>query len=170
MNCHKPRLNEGLQEVVRTHMIYSPTRADMTEANHPNACNLCHTDRPIDWTLRHLKAWYAKEYDGRKLAAAYPRRAEPAALGWLEGDNPAVRLVAAEALARRRDFSALPRLLGALDDPHLLNRQFAQRGLQEMLGVRLAEFGYRFYMTADERRAPLASVRARFLGARTAGR
>ena len=26
MNCHMPRINEGLQDVVRTHMIYSPNR------------------------------------------------------------------------------------------------------------------------------------------------
>ena len=60
LNCHMPRINEGIEDVVRTHMIYSPTRADMLEANHPNACNLCHTDKPIDWTLAALKDWYGK--------------------------------------------------------------------------------------------------------------
>ena len=51
-------------------------------------------------------------------------------------DNPAVRLVAVEAMARNRDVKMLPRLLDALDDPHLVNRQFAYKGLQEMLNLR----------------------------------
>jgi len=162
MNCHMPRINEGLQDTVRTHMIYSPTRADMIEANHPNACNLCHTDRPIDWTLASLKEWYGKTYDEGKVAANYPHRPLPAAQGWLESDNAAVRLVAAAALTRARDRTALPRLLKALDDPYLVNRQFASRGLEELLNVRLADFGYRFYMGTAERRGPLAGLRTKF--------
>jgi predicted CXXCH cytochrome family protein len=162
MNCHMPRLNEGVQDLVRTHMIYSPTRADMIEANHPNACNLCHTDRPIDWTLRYLKQWYGAGYDDAKMAANYHHRAEPAAQGWLHSENPAVRLVAAEALTRARNFEALPQLINALDDSFLVNRQFAYKGLQDMLNLRLRDLGYRFYMTSEERRKPLAELRARF--------
>jgi predicted CXXCH cytochrome family protein len=162
MNCHMPRINEGLQDVVRTHMIYSPTRADMIEAGHPNACNLCHTDRPIGWTLRYLKEWYGAAPDARRVAAAYPDSAAPVAVGWLKSDNPAVRLVAGAALTRAGDFKALPPLLEALDDEYLVNRQFAAQGLQGMLGVRLADLGYHFYMTAEERRRPLADLRARY--------
>jgi predicted CXXCH cytochrome family protein len=159
LNCHMPRINEGLQDVVRTHMIYSPTRADMIEANHPNACNLCHVDRPIDWTLGHLKRWYGHSYDEGKIAAHSPDRTRPAALGWLKSDNPAVRLVAADALTRNGDRRALPQLFDALDDPYLVNRQFAAMGVQRMLKLRLADFGYRFHLTRDERRQPLARLR-----------
>ncbi|MGH7226568.1 MAG: cytochrome c3 family protein, partial [Gemmataceae bacterium] len=131
LNCHMPRINEGIEDVVRTHMIYSPTRADMLEANHPNACNLCHTDKPIDWTLRTLKDWYGKTYNEARIAANYPRRDKPVGLGWLDSNNESVRLVAVEAMTRRRDLGALPRLLDALDDPFLINRQFAYKGLQD---------------------------------------
>jgi predicted CXXCH cytochrome family protein len=162
MNCHMPRINEGVQDVVRTHMIYSPTRAAMIEANQPNACNLCHTDRPIDWTLGFLRQWYGVGYDEAKIKANCPDRAAPAAQGWLKSSNASVRLVAAEALTRARDSQALPQLLDALDDPYLINRQFAAKGLQEMLHRRLADSGYRFYMTSEERRQPLAELRAEF--------
>jgi hypothetical protein len=155
-----PRINEGIEDVVRTHMIYSPTRADMIEANHPNACNLCHTDKPIDWTLRSLKAWYGKTYDEALLARNYPARSKPVGEGWLASTNASVRLVAVEAMTRARDFAALPQLLDALDDPYLVNRQFAYKGLQEMLNLRLADFDYRFYMTDSERREPLAKIRS----------
>jgi predicted CXXCH cytochrome family protein len=161
MNCHMPRINEGVEDVVRTHMIYSPTRADMIEANHPNACNLCHTDQPIDWTLRHLKQWYGATYDERRIAAHYKDRGGPVGAGWLKSDHASVRLVTVEAMTRARDFRSLPQLIDALDDPYLVNRQFASKGLQEMLGMRLADFGYRFYMTEPERRGPLADLRAK---------
>jgi predicted CXXCH cytochrome family protein len=163
LNCHMPRINEGLQDVVRTHMIFSPTRADMIEANHPNACNLCHTDRPIDWTLNSLKAWYGKTYDGAKIAGQYKDRTRPVARGWLKSENASVRLVAADALARTRDPRVVPELLDALDDPFLLNRQFAARGLEQMLGVRPADVGYRFFMTREERNQPLAALRAKYI-------
>jgi hypothetical protein len=156
-----PRINEGIQDVVRTHMIYSPTRADMLEANHPNACNLCHTDRPIDWTLGRLAEWYGKTYDGAKIARNYPARQGPVADGWLRSENASVRLVAADALARSGKPGALPRLLEALDDPYLINRQFAAHGLEEMLHLRLADHGYRFYLTGEERRPGLEGLRQR---------
>jgi hypothetical protein len=167
LNCHMPRINEGINGVVRTHMVYSPTRPDMIHANQPNACNLCHTDKPIDWTLGALKDWYGKTYDEAEIARKYPRRGEPAAIGWLASDREAVRLVAAAAITRAKDRAALPHLLGALDDPYLLNRQFAAKGLEEMLGTRLADAGYRFYMTRDERRKPVAELRAKFLAAQS---
>jgi predicted CXXCH cytochrome family protein len=165
MNCHMPRINEGLEDVVRTHMIYSPTQADMIEANHPNACNICHTDKSIDWTLGRLKDWYGKSYNKTKISAHYPDLAKGVGGGWLDSDNPSVRLVGIEALTRGRHYESLARLLDMLDDPYLINRQFAYKGIQQMLDVRLADHGYRFYMTPAERRQPLADLRARFSNA-----
>lgn len=162
MNCHMPRINEGLQDVVRTHMIYSPTNAAMIEANQPNACNLCHTDRPIDWTLTHLQEWYGKTYSSSRIWSNYPERKQPVAVGWLKKENEAVRLVAADCLTRTKSTWALPELIGALDDTYLLNRQFARMGLESMLGEKLSDYGYLFYQTADERRGPLQTLRQRF--------
>jgi predicted CXXCH cytochrome family protein len=159
LNCHMPRINEGLQDVVRTHMIYSPTRADMLQANHPNACNLCHTDKPIDWTLSRLKDWYGVRIDDSKIAATYPDRGKAAALGWLDSKNESVRLVAVDALTRAREFRALPQLLDALNDPFLLNRQFAAKELQDRMGIPITESGYRFYMFSEERQKPLERIR-----------
>ncbi|HIF01588.1 MAG: multiheme c-type cytochrome [Fuerstiella sp.] len=158
MNCHMPRLNEGLQEVVRTHMIYSPNRSDMIEANHPNACNLCHTDKTIDWTLTHLDDWYGDSFSPEKIRRNYPNRTLSAAVGWTKSDEEAVRLVAVDSLIRTRARSVLPEIIQALDDPFLINRQFAAKGLERWLGCRLSDFGYRFYMTPEERREPLQAI------------
>lgn len=161
LNCHMPRVNEGLQDVVRTHMIHSPTRADMIEANHPNACNLCHPDKPIDWTLGRLKDWYGKTYSEGKIALNYKDRDRPVGDGWRTSENEALRLVAADALARTRNPAAIPKLLDALDDPYLLNRQFAARSLEQMLGLRPADAGYKFWQSKDERQKPIAALRAK---------
>ena len=159
MNCHMPRINEGLQDMVRTHMIFSPTHREMIEANHPNACNMCHTDQPIDWTLDHLHDWYGATFSELPIVENYPDREAPAALGWLRQENEAVRLVAADALCRTQSKWALPELLEILDDPYLINRQFGQKGLEKLLGFDLETKGYRFYMTPEERREPIEKIR-----------
>ena len=96
MNCHMPRINEGLQDVVRTHTIFSPTENAMIEKNHPNACNMCHTKEPIDWTLTHLKDWYGKTYSEKNISRYYPDRDGPVALNWLASNEHSVRLIGAD--------------------------------------------------------------------------
>lgn len=158
MNCHMPRINEGLQAVVRTHMIYSPTNRAMIEANHPNACNQCHVEQPIDWTLTHLKDWYGASFSEGKIATSYPERQRPASIGWLHGGNEAVRLVAADSLCRAKAEWAVPELLPILNDPFILNRQFTRMGLESMLNIQLSDYGYVYHMTAEERRKPLKKL------------
>jgi hypothetical protein len=50
-------------------------------------------------------------------------------------------------------------LINALDDPYLVNRQFALRGFEGLLGAPLLDYGYRFYMTPSEREKPMAELR-----------
>ena len=107
-----------------------------------------------------MKQWYGAEYSEEKLAENYPDRNQPAAVGWLKSETPAVRLVGADVLCRAGAGWALPELIGVLNDPFLINRQFTRRWLNNMLGVRLQEFGYRFYMTPEERRGPIGRIRA----------
>lgn len=165
MNCHMPRLNEGLQEVVRTHMIFSPTNSDMIESDQPNACNLCHVDQSMQWTLGYLEEWHGKSYPQAASQTETSTNDVPATLIWLSSSNEAVRLIAADCLSRAEATWALPELIDALDDPYLLNRQFARIGLERMLGVRLSEFDYHFYQMPSERESSLKQLRQRFLPA-----
>lgn len=158
MNCHMPRITEGLQDVVRTHMIFSPTDRAMIESNQMNACNLCHVEKPIDWTLTHLNEWYGKTYDSEKIAANYPARSRPATINWLRAKSENVRLVAVDSLTRAKATWALPDVLQALDDPFLINRQFARIGIERMLEISLSDFSYQFYMTPEERKEPLKRI------------
>jgi hypothetical protein len=63
----------------------------------------------------------------------------------------------------RDDLGTAPTLIDVLDDPYLLNRQFARIALERMLDVRLEDHGYQFYQTPEERRGPLARVREALL-------
>ena len=136
----------------------------MIEANHPNACNLCHLDKPIDWTLGHLKQWYGKEYAREKVASNYSHRDKPVGFGWLKHEAEAVRLVAADALSRAPGDWALPHLIDILDDDYLMNRQFTQKGLEDRFGIKLdEEFGYWFYMTPKERQEPIRQIREKLI-------
>ena len=158
IDCHMPRINEGLNDVVRTHMIFSPTRTDMIQANHPNACNLCHTDKPIDWTLDAFKKWYGKTYDEKALARTYPRRSEPAALGWLASEQESVRLVAADALTRTKNRTALPQLLNATR--RSLPSQSPVHGQGAGRHARIASGRFRLPVLHDPSRSPEADCRA----------
>jgi hypothetical protein len=46
-----------------------------------------------------------------------------------------------------------------LDDPFLLNRQFTQMGLENMLSINLRDLGYRFYQTKKERAETIPGIR-----------
>jgi hypothetical protein len=158
MNCHMPRVNEGLDTVVRTHTISSPSKAVIIENNGPNACNLCHVERPIDWTLGYLRDWYGRNYRESAIARNYRPRQEPVGRIWLKHGFRATRLVAAAAYARRKNPDILPLLLTILDDKYLLNRQFGQLAVEEVSGQSLDKWGYSFLLSPDERAPVLPKV------------
>ena len=84
-------------------------------------------------------------------------------MGWIESDNESVRLIAADALGRTDSFWAINELVDALDDPFLLNRQFTGKSIETMCNVRLEDYGYRFYMSAEERNQPIRKIRSALL-------
>ncbi|QDT49019.1 Doubled CXXCH motif (Paired_CXXCH_1) [Symmachiella dynata] len=168
MNCHMPKISEGLQDVVRTHMIFSPTNRKMIEANQPNACNLCHVEENIDWTIHNLRKWYGEEhtdYSEQMLSQNYPDRNRAVALGWLRNSSSeATRLIGVDALTKANAQWALTDLINALDDPYLINRQFAQQGLETMLDIDLDTLNYKYYQLGREsRKASLDRIRRSLL-------
>jgi predicted CXXCH cytochrome family protein len=170
MNCHMPRTMEGLDTVVRTHLIHSPTKPAVIESNVPNACNLCHLDKPIDWTLATLRDWYGKSFREDLITRAYPYRQEAVGLGWLRHPFRATRMVAAAAYARQKQRDALPAVLSILDDKYLLNRQMGQLAVEELAGTTLEKWGYNFTLAPNERATVLPKVREALLATNGEGR
>lgn len=165
MNCHMPKINEGMGDLVRTHTIFSPTNAKMIEANHPNACNMCHVEKNIDWTLDYLAQWYgfvSKERTGTRggysesaISKNYPRRNKSAALGWLASPHSGTRMVGSDVLLKSKASWALAELLAMLDDPYMEIRQFTVQRLRDYLDINTDDFGYKLYMTKKERQQPI---------------
>ncbi|MDA1056009.1 MAG: multiheme c-type cytochrome [Planctomycetota bacterium] len=59
-NCHMPNTTYGLLKATRSHRISSPSAAETVASGRPNACNLCHLDKPLTWTAENLAAWYGQ--------------------------------------------------------------------------------------------------------------
>lgn len=172
MNCHMPKINEGMGDLVRTHTVFSPTNVKMLEANQPNACNMCHVEESIDWTLKYLNEWYGligltgleaaatadsrgMSYSKAKIASRYPNPSQSVALGWLSSKHSSTRLVGADVLLKAKSKTALPQLLLILDDPYMEIRQFTVQRLRDYFDIDPDQFGYKLYMTKAERKEPI---------------
>ena len=92
----------------------SSTNREMLASNQPNACNLCHLEQPIGWTLRQLDEWYGLKLP-ESVFDAYLNRGQPVGEGWLDSSYAATRLVTGDAMIRARAVWALPGLLKLLE-------------------------------------------------------
>lgn len=158
LDCHMPRSVMGIDHHVRTHRIGSPTDRRMLAAAAPNACNLCHLDRTIEWTVAELREQY-----GAKLARD-PRWEYRESVGetWLASAEPAVRLVAAAAYARSPLGKAmLDELRGLLDDPLAYVRAWAVFALEDALGRQITPAEYDPRAPPADRRRQAAALRLR---------
>jgi hypothetical protein len=154
VDCHMPKTSYALLSAVRSHRIDSPDLA----ADKPNACNLCHLDRSMEWTSGLLERWYGRrpfatssDPEGARLAlagdaamrvlvadalgspgtiAASGRAWQAPVLAELRRDPYAAVRFVAERSARNVDASAAP-----LDDA-LLRRLLAAR---DPRGISIAE-------------------------------
>jgi predicted CXXCH cytochrome family protein len=152
-NCHMPYTSYGLLRAIRSHQIDRPTVASTLKAGRPNACNLCHLDKTLDWTAKLLSEWYSQpqlqieEQDrnvsfmvklllsgdtGQRALAAF-------SLGW----GPALA-------ASGNDWEA-PLLAELLDDRYAAVRFISHRSLTHLPGFEA--FPYDFESTPEQRRA-----------------
>jgi hypothetical protein len=134
-----PKIVQGLSDFVRSHRIASPSAPEMLSAGAPNACNLCHLDRSIAWTIAELERGWGR----RPQVTPSAELEAPAGEVWLAGAEAPLRLVAAGAWARSRlGKRALPRLFERLDDPVAHTRMWTLFAIEEILGRRLSRREY----------------------------
>jgi hypothetical protein len=128
-----PRVVMGIDHYVRTHRISSPTNPALIAAAAPNACNLCHLDRTIGWTLDSLRERFGVAVATR--TAGYGDEAVGDV--WLASPQPAIRLIAAAAYGRSPlGRGELPQLLRGLDDPLAYVRVWTLFAVEDVLGQR----------------------------------
>ena len=57
-NCHMPHTTYGLFKGIRSHTVSSPSAEESVFIRRPNACNLCHLDKTLEWTANQLEERY----------------------------------------------------------------------------------------------------------------
>jgi hypothetical protein len=156
-----PRVVQGLDRVIRTHQIGSPTDLRMLSQGAPNACNLCHLDRSIRWTANALREWGASVEPQPEWAEHYGGDlANPVGEAWLNHDVPVARLVATSAYSNSAlGNAALPRLVDALMDRNPVNRMFALFALERVIGRSLTADEYEPTLPPAERAVQVAALR-----------
>lgn len=149
-NCHMPPTTLGLLKAIRSHTVSSPSVAVSVENGRPNACNLCHLDRTMGWTAKHLSAWYNQP----DIALDGENRSVSAALLWLLRGDAAQRSLVAWSMgwdpaleASGREWEA-PFLAHLLKDPYSAVRYVAHRSLKRLPGY--DGFGYDFVGSPEE--------------------
>jgi hypothetical protein len=144
MNCHMPRTTYGLFSAMRSHRIDSPSVGATVATGKPNACNLCHLDRTLEWSGRYLTEWYGQSApelgeDERSIAAAAlwaleGDAAQRTIVGWHFGWAPAREASGEEWIA--------PYLAQLLTDPYSATRQVAYRSLRTLSGFETFRYDY----------------------------
>ncbi len=159
-NCHMPHTSYALFKAIRSHQIDSPRVTPTGPHTRPNACNLCHLDRTLQWTSQHLTNWYDQppvELDGRDRNVA-------AGLHWALAGDAGQRAIATwhfgwePALETAGTDWIQPRLAHALLDPYPAVRWIAWQSLKSLPAA--TPFDYDFDGTPEHRQAVVERLTA----------
>jgi hypothetical protein len=143
LDCHMPRQTLGVDRLVRTHRVGMPVEAGMASKNLANACNLCHLDRSLRWTLTELQRGWGKSIAVGATPEAPVEWDRPMGEVWLKGEHTGMRRLAAETSAASAwAKSKLPDLIGALNDPEPINRVIISRAVEKAWGRKLRPEDY----------------------------
>ena len=162
-NCHMPHTTYGLLKAIRSHQIDSPRVATSLKTGRPTACNLCHLDKTLAWTAKHLSTWFGAP----SPVLTDEQQSVSAALLWmLRGDAGQRALIAwhmgwdsALDVSGRRWLA--PFLAELLNDPYPAVRFVAYRSLRRLPSY--DDIPYDFVGTADQRTRSRRDVLDRWL-------
>ena len=157
-NCHMPHTTYGLLKAIRSHTITSPNVEKDRRAGRPNACNLCHLDKTLEWTADSLQDWYGIE----KPAFTADEKQVAASLLWLLKGDAAERALVAWSMGWEKAQAVsgtdwqIPFLAQLIDDPYLAIRFVARRSLRTMKG--LNNLTVSLYGAQDARHAAISAL------------
>lgn len=139
VNCHMPQTPYMQRHWRHDHGFTIPDPLLTREHGIPNACNRCHQDKTVDWSIEAVEKWYGPRMErptrARTRWLAKARAGDPSArgalLGYLGGDEaPYWKAAVAELLeAWAHDAEVQRSLLAALSHSNALVRTKAIRSL-----------------------------------------
>lgn len=149
-NCHMPRTSYALFRATRSHRIDSPSVSVSVATGRPNACNLCHLDRPLSWTSKYLNEWF-----NIRPVELNEQQSTVAASGlWLLSGDAAQRVITAwhmgwEPAQQAADSHwQAPLLAQLLDDSYSAVRLVAFHSLKSL--PQFNDLDYDFLATKDQ--------------------
>jgi hypothetical protein len=157
-----PYTSYALFKAIRSHRIDSPSAVATAEHGRPNACNLCHLDRTLAWTAKHLEAWYGRRLASSAAGSDALASTTARAVEELLAGDAATRAVVAAAFGRTdaqgasgTDWAA-PLLAELLDDPYAAVRKVADGAVRTLPGY--ADVRCDFVASAEARREARRAV------------
>jgi predicted CXXCH cytochrome family protein len=157
-NCHMPHTTYGVLTAIRSHQVSSPKVADQLATGRPNACSLCHLDKPLAWTANQLTQWFGQpmpKLSADETAVADAVRlaltgdaGQRALLAWHFSWDPAVQVAGKSWIP--------PILAGLLEDPYAAVRCVAERSLRQVSNLVPAD--YDFTVAPESRSSVQVSV------------
>ena len=154
-NCHMPYTSYGLLKAIRSHQISNPGVKATLQTGRPNACNLCHLDKTLEWTGQHLATWYKipaeelspqdKSIAASILWALQGDAGQRALIAWHMGWQPAREASGSSWVA--------PYLATLLEDPYAAVRYIAARSLKSLPGFETFSYDYLTPAVEDLRRS-----------------
>ena len=140
VNCHMPQTTYMQRHSRHDHGFTTPDPLLTKQLGIPNACNRCHADKDVQWSLDASEKWYGSKLDRpsrhRAQAIGAARRGDvasrPALLALLGDSNqpPYWKASAAELLAQwAADPAVRSALLQLVSSDHPIVREAATRAL-----------------------------------------
>ncbi len=144
VDCHMPQTVYMARHWRRDHGFTVPDPLLTREHGIPNACNRCHKDKTVDWSIEAVNKWYTNRMDRparertRVIARARAGAFDAAgALAGLSRREPIPYWRAAATLLLRRsgeDAQALSAILDRAGDTNELVRAMSARAMEPWLG------------------------------------
>lgn len=143
-NCHMPHTSFALMKAIRSHRIDIPETGHSTIGSRPNACNLCHLDRPLNWTAERLADWYGRP----PTVMDEIDRTTSAAVLWLLRGDAMQRVITAWHMGWEHAQTAsgsrwqAPLLAQSLSDSYSVIRFVAWRSVRNLPGFQSFSIDY----------------------------
>ena len=144
VNCHMPHTSYALLGALRSHQIQSPSALRSIEHGVPNACNLCHLDKTLEWTQNHL----SERYNHKVFPLTHDQKNISAWILWLLKGHAAQRAIAAwhggwePAKVASGNSWLPPYLIKLLNDPYGVVRYIAYKSLKSQESYVNFEYDY----------------------------
>lgn len=94
VSCHMPTTTYMQRAPRHDHGWLKPDPLLTKELGIPNACNRCHTDKPVEWAVAQTDAWYGAKMESRQRERA--RAVAAAQAGRPEAVDGLLKLLAGE--------------------------------------------------------------------------